>query len=178
VEDHALLEEPFPHFKDFCDSLQEKDNENNRDDSDDEIWDDDENDGEDGVQKGEGKEKDIVRPNAVLAGAANPNARTSVQQSDANGMGHYVVYKDLKAHVGSHATPHPFHPHYGLLVEHMAYKTQIDPSDLHFLIAHLDEEVLKLFGTESQQRWKRQRIQSNGKRSRKRWKSLYQSHII
>jgi hypothetical protein len=176
VEDHTLLEEPFTYFKDFCDSLQEKNNENNLDGSDDEIWDHDENDDEDGVQKGEGK--DIVRPNAVLAGAANPNTRTTVQQSNANGVGHYVIYKDLKSHVGSTATPHPFHPHYGLLVEHMAYKTQIDPSDLHFLIAHLDEEVFKLFGTESQQRRKRRRIRLNRKRSRKRWKSIYQSHII
>ena len=106
---------------------------------------------------------------AVIAGAMNPNMPPLIKQkdgnyfqflelrnkgaiwADANGFGEYVVYKDLRTHAGtkrkyvniptSYTTSEPFHPHYGLLIEYVSDKLYIEPSELHFLVACLDEEI-------------------------------------
>ena len=71
--------------------------------------------------------------------------------ADANGIGEYIVYNNGKTHActkeaskackSTTATNEPFHPHYGLLIEYFADTFLVEPSELHFLVVCLDEEV-------------------------------------
>jgi len=113
-----------------------------------------------------------VKPNAVLAGAPNPNKPRRIKLkgtnlyhlllcrhrgatwTDANGFGEYVVYKNLKSHAATkntygcytETTPEPFHPHYGLLIEFAADTMGAEPGELHYLVSALDEEISMLYG--------------------------------
>jgi hypothetical protein len=110
-----------------------------------------------------------VKPNGILAGGRNPNTPCDVEEkrnnfdaffrlrdcgaiwADANGIGDYVIYKKIKSHactkeaskkcLSSTTDQEPFHPHYGLLIEYVADTFCVEPSELHYLVACLDEEV-------------------------------------
>ena len=110
-----------------------------------------------------------VKPNNTLAGGINPNKPCNIGGkgnnfesflllrdygaiwADANGIGDYVIYNKIKSHActkesskrcqSSTADHEPFHPHYGLLIEYIADTFCVEPSELHYLVACLDEEV-------------------------------------
>ena len=113
-----------------------------------------------------------VLPNLVLAGGPNPNVPKNLKEkdhnlywhlmcknkgaiwADANGKGEYVIYEGIESHTTTtqgfkkqknmeKTDPRPFHPHYGLLIEFIAFKTYAEPSELHYLVANHDEEILR-----------------------------------
>jgi len=92
-------------------------------------------------------------PSIALAGISDLSFKMTKKFREANGIGQYVVYTDFRTHAatisGNNVYNHfkqtcrPFHSHYGLLIEYIAYVFTVEPSELHYLVACFDEELLK-----------------------------------
>jgi len=105
----------------------------------------------------------MIPPNPILAGSSSQlyensslYTHSNFQKTTANkiidnSFGNYIIYKDFHTHTGtknfygtikkSYLTPQPFHSHYGLLIEYVCYKMGFEPSELHYLVACIDEEI-------------------------------------
>ena len=93
----------------------------------------------------------IVQPCSAIAGIHNPLLQIADDAREANGYGNYTVYDDFRSHTHTIArtdksvnSSPPFHSHYGLLIEYISYVFSVEPSELHYVVACCDEELVKL----------------------------------
>jgi len=95
----------------------------------------------------------VIQPSTVIAGIPRPLLKGTDNFLEVNGI-EYIVYDDFRNHAytkvrsGHPSLPtqtcRPFHAHYGLLIEYVSYVFSVDPSELHYLVACCDEEILKI----------------------------------